>query len=178
MANSLTNMHTQAPEDERSRTDELGELIQRALDETRILLMELRSPLAADGSIGTLLEALASDFTERTRVPVTVRLEGGNLFLPKEQITVAQIVREALNNTAKHARASEVWLMLACEQGGGKVLVTDNGDGFDPSARSKGSYGLAIMRERAQSLNAYLNIESEPGKGTEVRLMWGSYGKP
>lgn len=178
MANSLANLYTQTPEDERSRADELGELIQRALDETRILLMEMRSPLAADGAIGSLLEALASDFTERTRIPVATRLEGGHLFLPKVQITVAQIVREVLNNTAKHARASEVLLTLECERGGGKVLVRDNGNGFDATLSTKGSYGLAIMRERAQSLNASLNIASAPGKGTEVCLMWGSYRKP
>lgn len=177
-ANSLMNRQEQAPDDEGSKVHELGELIQRALDETRILLLELRSPLASEGAIGGQLEFLAHDFTERTQIPVTVQLVGGDLFLPRLQITVAQIVREALNNVAKHAYASEVRLELHCERDGGTVAVRDNGRGFAPRTDAKGSYGLAIMRERAQSINAHLNIVSEPGSGTDIILTWGSYGKP
>jgi signal transduction histidine kinase len=53
-----------------------------------------------------------------------------------------------------------------------EIRITDNGRGFDPSSLAPGSLGLDIMRERAANIGAMLQLDSQPGQGTEVRLEW------
>ncbi len=84
-----------------------------------------------------------------------------------------RIVQEALANVRKHAQAHTAWISFS--RGGGnrlEMLIADDGHGFDPSAMpvegSRKTYGLASMRERVDSLNGELLIESQPGGGTRV----------
>ena len=85
-----------------------------------------------------------------------------------------RIVQESLTNIAKHSRASKVTITLR-EQGGRiKITITDNGIGFDPVVISqpgeRRGLGLIGMKERAESLNGRLDIDSSPGKGTRISI--------
>jgi nitrate/nitrite-specific signal transduction histidine kinase len=80
----------------------------------------------------------------------------------------------------KHAQASQVAIGLhssptAGVEGEGKttkLYVSDDGRGFDMSDVKPGELGLGIMHERAQAIDASLQIESQPGHGTQVLVMW------
>jgi signal transduction histidine kinase len=108
-------------------------------------------------------------------------------------IALYRIAQEALNNVVKHAQAGHVEVSLRCpswpEGGRGngpaaaahtgvvgqryaEVCVQDNGRGFDPTDLRPGELGLQIMRERAVSIGAELEIRSEPGRGTQIRVAW------
>jgi signal transduction histidine kinase len=83
------------------------------------------------------------------------------------------VAQEALNNVAKHAKASSVSVSLRPGTGGTILEVSDNGVGFD--AGSSGDYagahhGMRNMRDRARSAGGVLEYESSPGNGTTVRL--------
>jgi signal transduction histidine kinase len=80
------------------------------------------------------------------------------------------IAQEALNNVVKHARAKNV--MVHVIQSGHTVLmkIEDDGIGFDTAENGKGGIGLRTMRERAESLNAALAIQSTPGSGTSLTV--------
>jgi signal transduction histidine kinase len=82
------------------------------------------------------------------------------------------VTQESLNNIAKHALASQVTSTGRCDPDLVELRITDDGRGFDPSAVAPGSLGLGIMRERAASIGATLRVESRPGAGTELCMIW------
>jgi signal transduction histidine kinase len=79
-------------------------------------------------------------------------------------------IKEVLHNIATHSRAKHVRLHTSQNRGRMNVEISDDGIGFDPSDQSSG-HGLSNLRERAATLRAELNIQSEPGKGTRVNLI-------
>jgi signal transduction histidine kinase len=81
------------------------------------------------------------------------------------------IVREALTNIARHARASRAELVVEPDPAiaGLEIVIADNGGGFDPAApRDLGHQGLRNMRTRAVGIGATLLIDSRPGAGTRI----------
>lgn len=80
-----------------------------------------------------------------------------------------RIIQEALTNARRHSGASHVTVSLEASDAEVRIEVSDNGRGFDPDAVEPG-IGLRSMRERAEVLDGELRVESEPGKGTRVRL--------
>jgi two-component system nitrate/nitrite sensor histidine kinase NarX len=92
------------------------------------------------------------------------------LLSPNEEVHVLQIVREALSNTTRHARARRVQVRLDADPESVRVEVCDDGCGMDSAAQRRGHYGLSIMRERASSLGGELRVASRRGQGTCVLL--------
>jgi signal transduction histidine kinase len=81
------------------------------------------------------------------------------------------VVKEALNNAVKHARARKVRIEAALEGNSLRLTVADDGAGFDPATRDEaGADGLRNMRERMAGIGGTLEIQSEPGTGTGVTL--------
>ncbi len=87
-----------------------------------------------------------------------------------------RIVQEALTNAAKHAHASAVSIRSEMADGGVQIVIQDNGRGFDlnaletPPEDGGSRLGLRQMRERLAALHGRLNVQSAPGKGTEVTV--------
>jgi signal transduction histidine kinase len=93
--------------------------------------------------------------------------------LPAEaQIALYRIAQEALNNIAKHARASQAKVSLHNEPGLVRLRISDDGIGFDPDSALAHQLGLDIMRDRAEAIGAVLRIESQPGHGTRIGVEW------
>ena len=84
-----------------------------------------------------------------------------NLFL---------FVKEALNNAAKHARATEVCLLLRVERGSLEILISDDGQGISSAASTRKGHGMENLQTRADILGGTLDIQSEPGEGTRITL--------
>ena len=89
------------------------------------------------------------------------------------------IVREAVNNAIKHARAQEVRLSVELTAADIRATIADDGQGFTETPAPTGSNGLANMRTRAADLGGECRIESQPGGGTtvSVRLPWPGEGR-
>ena len=149
----------------------LGEISQQALQEMRLLVYELRPQiLQNEGLIGALEHRLAA--VER-RAGINARLHSGQeIDLPQNvEEELFYIIMEALNNTLKHANASEVVLWLKVEEESLILTVEDNGRGFDSElSKSQGGMGLSSMIERAEKIGGSLSIQSEPGAGTTVTV--------
>ena len=81
------------------------------------------------------------------------------------------VVKEAMNNVIKHSQAAEVTLSLKVAENVLKIRIKDNGRGFSPEAvaRSK-RHGLPNMRARVEQLGGTIEVSSEPGKGTSIRI--------
>jgi signal transduction histidine kinase len=133
-----------------------------------------------------LLSQLAQAATGREGIPVTVTVDGACELPTGVRITLYRIAQEALNNVIKHAQASQAAVSLRCEAlsslassgeeeglcGRAELCISDDGRGFDPSSLSLERLGLGIMRERAEAIGAAFQIESEPGHGTRIRVVW------
>jgi two-component system nitrate/nitrite sensor histidine kinase NarX len=156
----------------RRRLEELRELTRGALAEMRALLMELRPATLTETSLIDLLRQLAEATRGRSRLPVTLDVEGDRSLPPDVQVAFYRIAQEALHNVTKHAAAGAVSMRLRQAQDTVELIIEDDGRGFDVKQSRPDSLGLGIMRERAAGMGATLNLESEIGAGTTVTVCW------
>ncbi|GAP17099.1 GAF domain-containing protein [Levilinea saccharolytica] len=154
------------------RLAELRQLTRGALAEMRTLLLELRPTALLEAELGELFRQLAEAFTGRMRLPVSVRIEGGCDLPSDVRVAFYRIAQEALNNIAKHAKATRVELEICCEDNKVYLSITDDGQGFAAEKLSSNHLGLGIMKERAEAIGADLEITSQPGQGTCVEAVW------
>jgi signal transduction histidine kinase len=172
IAEALPRVWEREPQEARRGLEDLRWLTQGALAEMRAMLLELRPASLTEHSLGVLLRQLTDAMMGRTRVPVTTTVVGDCPLPADVQISLYRIAQEALNNIAKHARASQAKLSLHNESGQVRLRISDDGLGFEPDAAQAHQLGLEIMRERAQVIGATLRIESQPGHGTQVEVDW------
>ena len=159
---------------------ELRQLSRGALAEMRTLLLELRPATLADANLADLLRQLADSLTGRTGTPVDLSIEGSCSLPSDVRVTLYRIAQEALNNVVKHANAQRVSVSLTCSTSSNAgaihkkaaLVVSDDGAGFDIDCVATDCLGLAIMRERADSIGMDLNIKSEVDLGTTIRVQW------
>jgi PAS domain S-box-containing protein len=143
-------------------------LTDRALEVARNVASALR-PSALEMGIVSALEWLAGRFSANTGIRCVVHIEDDNIQLDEAPaIALFRIVQESLTNVARHAKASLVDVTLRREASGYVMKVKDNGSGFDASKRKADSFGLVGIRERALILGGSVDIDSHPGKGTEI----------
>lgn len=152
--------------------EDLRRLTRGAQAEMRALLAELRPSTITDSKLSDLLLLLANALTGRTSIPVKITAPEEIVLPPDVQISFYRICQETLNNVAKHSKASHVEIML--KQDGNEIVlhIHDNGKGFDPNQTISGHYGLGMMRERAESVGAFISISSQSGQGTDIILHW------
>ncbi|MCB0047546.1 MAG: PAS domain S-box protein [Caldilineaceae bacterium] len=162
---------TNMAESER-RLEELRQLTRGALAEMRTLLLELRPATLTEVRLAELLRQLTEATIGRARMPIVLATTGECDPPPDIKIALYHIAQEALNNVAKHARATEAAVTLICTGGRVALEVEDNGRGFHTDAISPEHLGLTIMRERAEGIGARLSIESRVDQGTRVRVEW------
>ena len=159
-------------EESTRRLEELRQLTRGALAEMRTLLLELRPATLTEVSIQELLRQLTEAASGRARIPIEVHIEGTSQLPSDVKIAFYYVAQEALNNVAKHARAHDVSLTLHSYADRARLSVRDDGQGFDATRVTPEHLGLAIMRERTESINGILDIVSAPGVGTEIRVTW------
>jgi signal transduction histidine kinase len=175
--NHMEHLLKLQPEMARAELASLRELTREATRQARLALFELRPVILETQGLVPALEAYVQ------------QLEGSEEFgihfekpvpFPELSTSVAAvifaIVQEAVTNAKKHASARDVWLRLSTEDSCLKVVIEDNGVGFDPRAVEReydrrGSIGLLSMRERAELIDGRLEIQSNPNppdRGTRV----------
>jgi PAS domain S-box-containing protein len=118
------------------------------------------------------IETECKSFTRLREIPVTLDLDRTFQYLSKEiSLCTYRILQEGLRNIARHAKATGVHVTLSKKKGILRLLIKDNGIGFDPASNAKNAgLGIASMTERARLLQGDLSVESRPGKGTVIKL--------
>ncbi|MBI5331647.1 MAG: type IV pili methyl-accepting chemotaxis transducer N-terminal domain-containing protein [Betaproteobacteria bacterium] len=161
---------------------DLREGISAAYRQLRELLATFR--LKMEGDFLALLSAAVDEYSIRGDLPIhrDIRLADCRLS-PNQEIHILQIVREALSNVLRHARATQAWVYMEQHAGGGvEVRIEDDGVGLARDGAQGGGehfhYGLAIMRERAQGLRGNLELRERPGGGARVTLRFQTDSPP
>jgi signal transduction histidine kinase len=149
----------------------LRELTAGALAEMRALIFELRPGALAEEGLAAAIGKQAAALSARTGVPVDVRTPAERVPLePAVEEHLYRLALEALNNAVKHAGPARMAVALEAGDGGLRLVVTDDGAGFDPAVPRPGHLGLSTMRERAAALGGTLVVDSAPGRGTRVEV--------
>ncbi|UCD42453.1 MAG: HAMP domain-containing protein [Chloroflexota bacterium] len=174
IADVIPRIWKRNPEEGLQNLEELRQLTRGALAEMRTLLLEMRPESLERSDIQSLLTQLADAFIGRVRVPVSLDIQGDCELTHEVKIVFYRVAQEALNNIAKHSGARQVELHLGCQPDHMKLIIKDDGLGFDADTITPDHMGIAIMRERANSIGASLKIESQLGQGTTVELDWRS----
>ncbi len=151
--------------------DELDAGVHESLGDVRELLVHFRTRTNEE-DIAPALRTTLQKFEHQTGLATHLSVEGDGLPLDSDvQVQVLHVVQEALSNVRKHAHAREVWIEVQ-QSPQWRVEVRDDGCGFaaDGPAPDETHVGLRIMRERAQRIDATVEVASVPGSGTCVVL--------
>ena len=149
--------------------------IQTATAEVRRAINDLMNESPSTLDLRTRLHNTVDEFAAENNLPITWQADVE--FSPDCQREVADqvvnIIREALSNVARHAQARHVTVQAGEAADHYFVSVEDDGQGFDPSQPGpSGHFGLQIMRARAAFISGQNEIESMPGGGARVTLIW------
>jgi signal transduction histidine kinase len=172
IAEVLPRLWERNPDKVRQGLEDLRQLTRGALAEMRTLLLELRPAALMKAELDDLFRQLAEATAGRTGVPIALKVEGECAMPPDVRVALYRIAQEALNNIARHARACQAAMDLRCRPGRVELRIDDDGGGFDLGRIPPERMGLNIMRERAGSIGATLEIETQIGHGTQVAVVW------
>ncbi|MBI5936176.1 MAG: sensor histidine kinase [Chloroflexi bacterium] len=149
-------------------------LVEETVARMRNVMADFLPPMLEHYGLTSALNWYAEQFAQRANLQIhvnDVRSDQARLD-PKEEVGLFRITQEALNNIAKHARASQAEIELSDEDDTMQLTIRDDGVGFDPQAIRPDAthWGFAIMRERARALGATIEITSAPNDGTQITL--------
>lgn len=149
----------------------LEELARGAHSQTRELILQLRPTTLEQQGLGPALQEYVRTAAAREgwqvegEIDTTVRLRGG------QGEALFRVAQEALNNAAKHAKASRITVSLEQTSESVRLRVADDGVGFDPRKGVRPTaVGLVGMQERISALGGQLRIRSAIGQGTEIAV--------
>jgi len=172
MSGALPILMDQKPEMAKRELVELHRFIRGALAEMRTLLLELRPKAIADANLKDILGQLVDAVSVRTSANIKINIKGSRILPPEVTIALYRITQEALNNVVKYAAAEQVVIYLNFEKGSVLLQIVDDGVGFDRDDVLPDHMGLRIIHERASNIGAQLDIDTEPGKGTRIMVVW------
>ena len=156
-----------------TKFDDAQALLEETTRQIRDIMAELYLPELEDYGLAAALEIYAERAASRGNLELIADLPDLSPPLLPANIRIAlfRAAQEAISNVLKHANATRLEIRLQEEEGRVRLMVADNGQGFDPneaSQKESPSWGLKIMRERIESIGGKVQIESKPGAGTQT----------
>lgn len=155
--------------------DQLMTIAQDLYADTRELILGLTSGTGPERELVPALDDYVRRFAQLSGVAATLQPDGieGLKLAPLVEVQLIRVVQEALSNVRKHARAAHASVRLERADGIARLIIEDDGQGFDP-ARLVGvqglRFGMQSMRERVESVGGNMAVRSEPGAGTQITV--------
>ncbi len=156
------------------RLAELERMSASAVDDLRAMIADLRPAQLDDLGLVPALRDMAEHIAARSGMRVEVNASEPRRRLRAQVETILyRLAQEALNNAARHSRATHVSITLRFTQSDVMLEIQDDGVGFSPEAIIKTqaprrAWGLLGMQERVMLVGGTLDIQSAPGKGTRL----------
>jgi signal transduction histidine kinase len=175
------NQHIQlilmnSPETQKGALSELQTLVQQSMTNLRRMIRGLRPIYLEDLGLVASLEMLVREIEQSANIPITFTFRGSERRLaPQSEMSLYRMVQESLNNVIHHADAKHAWVELEFTDTELSTQIRDDGNGFEVPTNpaefpEKGHFGLLGLQERSELINAELNINSRPGKGTTISI--------
>ena len=157
--------------DEASRhLDQLAAAAREIYTDVRESIIGLRTA-ASDRSLAESLREYVTAWSHQHSLECSVAIEEEPRLSPHAELQLLRILQEALANVRKHAHAQKVAVCLGRDGGVWTLAIQDDGVGFNPGDLGRSEFprfGLATMRERAESIGATVALESSHGQGTRI----------
>ena len=149
------------------------EHLRRNVRDLRALLVELHPPHLAAAGLDAALADLVSPL-EAAGTDVSVMIDGADRLDREQEALVYRVAQEAVRNVIAYADATSVRVELSVDDGVARLLVVDDGRGFDEGVRTQrleeGHLGLSLAEELASQSGGILTVSSAEGAGTRVEL--------
>lgn len=151
---------------------ELQNLIQETIEATRTVSFNLAPSVLSDFGVVPAIRILTEQVLKLTEIKFDFQSEKINRLPEGIETSLYRITQEAIHNAVKYANPSLIKIQLSDNEKLVKLIISDNGEGFDlKSIKNKmGGSGLKNMQARAELLNGTFKIQSKIGKGTSIRI--------
>lgn len=172
----LESLRHLLPGEHHSRLQDISDLIKQIVNDTRSLTFEISPPVLYELGLRQAVMWLAETFGRQFAMCVEVQGDEELLELAEGvRVMLFRSIQELLTNIIKYAQATRTVILLENADDELRVVVEDDGVGFDAASRSAypsaaGGFGLFSIRERIGHLGGRVTVESSPGKGTRVEL--------
>lgn len=156
----------------RDHTQAATSMLQHAIGASQRIMMNLRPPILDQGIVAAV-QWLADSFERRSGVPTRVLTSSDAIHLSGEvQLVAYRTAQEALTNISKYAAPSRVHIELSDTEGVLTLEISDDGCGLDTAMalNKPKAFGLKGLHERARTVSGWLDVSSQPGRGTSVIL--------
>lgn len=161
-------------EEAEKRMSELAEAARRVYADVRQQILELRTVAPAEAGLLSAIADYVMSWERQSGIEADLELPAALELPPEIELQLLRILQEALTNVRKHAAATRVRVAIERVADRLRLLVEDDGGGFDLAAERPGPgprFGLKTMGERAAAMGATMAVESKPGKGTRVEVL-------
>ena len=158
------------PERAQKIVEDAMEQARETLASARRAIGDLRSSVDSVPGLEQALEAEVKRFENATGLSCELDVQLSNKLPEPVVETGLRIISEALTNVARHAQAAHAWVQVEETEKQLYLEIRDDGPGFDPEAVEAGHYGLLGMRERARLAEGRLDVQSERGQGTTIKV--------
>ena len=151
---------------------QLAAAAREAYGDVRESIVDLRTLPGPSRTFQMVLQEYIDRWKEQAGIQAKLVLDENVVLSPGMELQLVRIIQESLANVRKHAKATETTVTVRRSDGNLLLLVSDNGKGLPPVPRKTDfpRFGLATMRERAESIGGTFSIESTPGAGTTVHV--------
>jgi signal transduction histidine kinase len=160
------------PEEADRRLVQGRETLNKTIRQIRDYIGGLTSEGVPQSYAQGVAELLTVFDTGRIQFDVNIDDDAAATLSPAQVTEALHITREAISNSCRHGAASRISVQLSSENAAVKLTVRDDGSGFDPGRQNSTGHGLRNMQARAERLGGTLRLESQPGAGTVVTLLF------
>ncbi|WP_203912574.1 sensor histidine kinase [Rhizocola hellebori] len=171
----IDNAQASLPDNPQATASDLHELrgeVTRVITELRLSLFELRTEVDRHGGLTAAIAEFARISGNQAGLKVHLSLDEVGRLPASIESELLRIAQEAITNARKHAYAGNLWVTCTVDPPFAQIEVSDDGQGLSDQ-RSQGSYGLAIMAERAERIRGRLEISPRQPCGTTVAVVVG-----
>jgi len=151
---------------------ESEDLVGHSLENLRYLTSDLRPPVLDHFGLPSAIHWYVDNFTKRTGLKIDLKISESSCNFPVEfETAIYRIIQESLTNVAKHAKATRVSISLYKKGNISRIIIKDNGIGFEPDSISlKDGFGLIRLKENTELLGGKFKIISKSGSGTKLNI--------
>jgi two-component system sensor histidine kinase DegS len=160
--------------DQEKAKDELSNLkaaASTAFQQVRDFIFDLRPMMLDDLGLGPTFKKYEDVFREKSNLDVSIAVTGSDRRLePYLEVMMFRTMQELMNNAALHSQSNQLKVQLDMGIDMIKLVVEDNGKGFDPNTIEESGLGIKLIRERVEMLGGEFTIDSTVGEGARITL--------